>query len=99
MTQPLRLFLVEDQEDVAFVVRKHLERAKYEVTVCRTGTDALIVLGNSPFDIVLFARLPCLLPTCTGWTLIQAVAREGINTPVVLMTGVGDEKLAAKAML
>jgi two-component system, cell cycle sensor histidine kinase and response regulator CckA len=95
MTQPLRLFLVEDQEDVAFVVRKHLERAKYEVTVCRTGTDALIVLGNSPFDIVL---LDYRLPDMHGLDLIQAVAREGINTPVVLMTGVGDEKLAAKAL-
>ena len=45
--EPLRLFLVEDEEEVAFLTRLHLERAGYDVTVCRTGADALIVLGTT----------------------------------------------------
>ena len=37
MTERLRLFLVEDDEDLAFVLRRHLERADFGVTLCRTG--------------------------------------------------------------
>jgi PAS domain S-box-containing protein len=95
MTEPLRLFLVEDDEEVAFLMRLHLERAGYAVTVCRTGTDALIVLGNSVFHLVL---LDNNLPDMKGLELIQTLGREGNTTPVVLMTGYGDEKLATQAM-
>src|SRR5438270_2306500 len=93
--EPLRLFLVEDEEEVAFLTRLHLERAGYEVTVCRTGADALIVLGHNPYHLVL---LDNKLPDMNGLELIQTLAREGITTPVVLMTAYGDQKLAAQAL-
>jgi PAS domain S-box-containing protein len=96
MTEPLRLFLVEDVEDFAFVLRKHLERADCEVTICRTGADALIVLSHSQFDLVLLDRV---LEDMDGLDLIQTLTREGISTPVVLMTAYGDEKIAAKALM
>src|SRR5207247_1612156 len=75
MTEPLRLFLVEDDEEVAFLTRLHLERAGYEVTVCRTGADALIVLGHSSYHLVL---LDNKLPDLRALDLIQTLAREGI---------------------
>jgi PAS domain S-box-containing protein len=96
MAEPLKLFLVEDDEAVAFVVRKHLERAGFEVAGCRTGTDAQIVLGSKPFDVIL---LDYKLPDMFGLDLIQALAREGNTTPVVLLTGVGSEQVAANALM
>ncbi|TMQ31836.1 MAG: response regulator [Planctomycetota bacterium] len=53
MTDALRLFLVEDDDDVAFLVSSSLERAGHEVTRCRTAADALIVLGHGQYDLVL----------------------------------------------
>jgi PAS domain S-box-containing protein len=96
MTEPLRLFLVEDVEDFAFVLRKHLERAQCEVTICRTGADALIVLSHNQYDLVL---LDLRLEDMDGLDLLQTLTREGISTPVVLMTAYGDEKIAAKALM
>jgi PAS domain S-box-containing protein len=93
--EPLRLFLVEDDEEVAFLTRLHLERAGYDVTVCRNGADALIVLGHNPYHLVL---LDNKLPDMRGLDLIRTLSREGITTPVVLMTGFGDEKLATQAL-
>jgi len=40
-TESLRLFVVEDDDDIALLVRKSLERAGHHVTRCRTGADAL----------------------------------------------------------
>ena len=83
MTEPLHLFLVEDNEEVAFLMRLHLELAGFRVTACRTGADALIVLANKLFDLVL---LDHFLPDMDGLTLLQTMLRENIRTPVLVMT-------------
>src|SRR5579871_4734925 len=93
MEDVLRLFLIEDEEEIAFLIRKHLERARHQVTRCRTGADALIVLTNSTFDLVI---LDNHLPDMTGLDLLQRLRREGIALPVVMITAYGDERLAIK---
>ena len=59
MTDSLRLFLIEDDDDIALLIRSSLERAGHHVTRCRTAADALIVLGHTTFDLVLLdQKLP-----------------------------------------
>lgn len=91
MTDSLRLFLIEDEEDVALLIRKSLERASHHVTCCRTAADALIVLGQSSFDLVILDQK---LPDMKGLDLLQLLTREGINTPVLMVTAYGNENLA-----
>jgi PAS domain S-box-containing protein len=95
MSEALRLFLIEDDDAIALLIRKSLERAGHEVTRCRSAADALIVLAHSAFDLVL---LDHILPDLSGIDLLHSLAREGINTPVLMVTGHGDEKLAAHVL-
>ncbi len=95
MTDSLRLFLIEDEEDVALLIRKSLERASHHVTCCRTAADALIVLGQSSFDLVILDQK---LPDMKGLDLLQLLTREGINTPVLMVTAYGNENLAILAL-
>lgn len=95
MSEALRLFLVEDDEDFAYLMRKSLERAGHQVTVCRTAADALIVLGHSQFNLVLLDQR---LPDMAGLDLLQSLNREGITTPVLFVTGYGDEHLATQVL-
>jgi two-component system cell cycle sensor histidine kinase/response regulator CckA len=95
MTETLRLFLVEDDDDFAYLMRKSLERAGHQVTVCRTAADALIVLGHSEFSLVLLDQR---LPDMAGLDLLQTLNREGITTPVLFVTGYGDEHLATQVL-
>src|ERR1700736_3218612 len=95
MAESLRLFLVEDNEEVAFLTCKHLERAGHQVTSCRTGADALIVLGHTAFDLVL---LDYILPDMKGLELMQTLTKEGISTPILMLTGYGNEKVATQAL-
>src|SRR5262249_55391940 len=95
MPEALRLFLVEDEEDFAYLMRKSLERAGHQVTVCRTAADALIVLGSSCFDLVILDQR---LPDLGGFELLQSLNKEGIPTPVLMVTGYGDEHLAAQVL-
>jgi PAS domain S-box-containing protein len=95
MGETLRLFLIEDDDDVALLIRKSLERYGHEVTGCRSAADALIVLGQATFDLVLLDQR---LPDMSGLELLQRLAGEGVSTPVLMVTGYGDEHLATRVL-
>jgi PAS domain S-box-containing protein len=96
MTEALRLFLVEDDDDIALVIRKHLERAGFQVTTCRTGADALIVLGHGTFDLMI---LDYFLGDMQGIELLERMSQEGITTPVLILTcGTQDEQIVTRVM-
>ena len=95
MSEALRLFLVEDEDDFAYLMRKSLERAGHQVTVCRTGADALIVLSQGQYNLVVLDQK---LPDMAGLDLLRTLNREGITTPVLMVTGFGDEHLATQVL-
>jgi two-component system cell cycle sensor histidine kinase/response regulator CckA len=96
METALKLFLIEDDETVALLIRKRLEEAGHHVTRCRTGTDALtIILGQSQFDLVLIDQE---LPDIKGLELVQKLTREAASIPVLMVTAHGDERLATKVL-
>lgn len=95
MSESMRLFLVEDDDDFAFVTRLCLERAGHEVTVCHSGTDAQIVLGQMAYDLVV---LDYFLQDMKGSELLQRLREGGIRTPVLMITAYGDQQLAAQVL-
>jgi two-component system cell cycle sensor histidine kinase/response regulator CckA len=95
MTDSLRLFLIEDDDDISLLMRKALDRAGHLVTRCRSAADALIVLGHATFDLVLLDQK---LPDMSGLELLQILSREGITAPVLMVTAHGDEDLASQVL-
>jgi hypothetical protein len=91
----LKLFLIEDDDDIALLIRKSLERSQHQVMRCRTAADALIVLAQTSFDVVLLDQM---LPDMEGLELLQQLTREGISVPVLMVTGAGNERLAARVL-
>ncbi len=95
MSDPQRLFLVEDDENVAVLIRRELERARFRVTRCRTGADALIVLSQTAFDLVI---LDHKLPDMDGLALLERLNADGVLVPVLMITARGDEHLATRVL-
>jgi len=83
MNEALRLFLIEDDDDIALLIRKSLERAGHQVTRCRNASDALIVVGQDSPDLII---LDNGLPDMNGLDLLQTFAIEGILAPVLMVT-------------
>jgi PAS domain S-box-containing protein len=77
------------------VTRLALERAGYKVTVCHSGTDALIVLSQTQFDLVV---LDYFLQDMKGSELLHRLQQERIGTPVLMITAYGDQQLAAQVL-
>ncbi len=96
MSEALRLFLIENDDDVALLIRKSLGRVGHHVTCCRTAADALIVLAQSNFDLVLLDQF---LDDMTGLELLHLFAREGITVPVLVVTvEATDTQLATRVL-
>ncbi len=95
MSDSLRLFLVEDNEDEAYLIRKSLQRAGHQVTHCRYAADALIVLAQSTFDLVLLDQG---LQDMEGLELLHRINREGIVVPVLMITGRDEAQFATRVL-
>ncbi len=93
--EQLDLFLIEDDDDITLLMRRCLERAGHRVTSCRNAADALIVLGQSPFDLALLDQR---LPDMEGVDLLSRLARENISVPILMVTAHGGEELAARVL-
>lgn len=97
-SEPIRVLLVEDNPGDAGLVKEMLEDAttvQFELTRSDRLKTALGLLNKGRFDIIL---LDLSLPDGYGLdTVIQThVARPEI--PIVVMSGLGDEELAIKAL-
>jgi diguanylate cyclase len=95
MSQSLRLLLVEGDDDMAFLMRKSLERAGHQVMTCATAADAVFAVRHGNFDLI---TLDQRLPDACGVDLLKALRREGIQTPAIMVTSHNDPALVSQAL-
>lgn len=79
----MRLLLVEDDEQLGAGIRKALMRDGDHVDWLTDGAQALAAIRNERFELVI---LDLQLPGMDGIAVLQGMRREGINTPVLVMT-------------
>jgi signal transduction histidine kinase/DNA-binding response OmpR family regulator len=95
---PLALLLVDDDEVDRAAVRRALDRAGVAATVSEVSDFAsarAALLGSKAFDA---AFLDFGLPGGDGLELLREARRDGVETPVIVLTGQGDEALAVELM-
>ena len=81
------ILLVEDEEDIATLVRTYLERDGFRVIWAARGADGLLALGEH--DIRL-AILDLQLPDADGLDLCRAI-RASSRLPIVIVTARDEE--------
>jgi len=82
--------VVEDEQDVAELLRYHLAKEGYEVLLTSNGADALKRARESKPELIL---LDIMVPQLNGWEVCRRLKQEpdtrGI--PVIMVTGRVDE--------
>ena len=83
-----RILVVEDDPDIADLIRRYLQRGGFEVEIHASGRDALAAVGSSPPDLIL---LDMRMPRMTGLEACRALkAQPGTaSIPVVFLSGRG----------
>ena len=79
----VRILLVEDDLKIAAFVAKGLREAGFAVDHAEDGVDGLHLALNEPYDA---AVVDIMLPKLDGLSLIERVRRQGVNTPVIILS-------------
>ena len=79
----MRILLVEDDISLCKALMIHLNSQGYETDVCHNGTDGLSYALQNTYDVMILDRM---LPELDGLTLLSAIRRKNIFTPVILAT-------------
>jgi signal transduction histidine kinase len=97
MEDTLSLLIVDDDQVDRMTVRRALKSAgvKAEYTEAEDYMGAIATLKAAEFDCIF---IDYRLPDQDGLTLIQKVRAAKIYTPIVVLTGQGDEQIAVELM-
>src|SRR6267142_4055521 len=81
-----RVLVVEDERDVADLIRYNLTKEGYDVVVAPTGSDALRQAREVHPDLVL---LDIMVPQLNGWEVCRRLKQDADtkNIPVIMVTG------------
>lgn len=90
------VLVVDDEGAIRYSVSKTLQRVGYTVSEASSGEEALEILGNQPFDVVLTdIRMP---PGLDGVELVRRIKEMNADTIVILMTGYPSLSTAVEAL-
>ena len=79
----MHLLIVEDEKAVADQLKQLLEKERYICNIAYTYRDALELIDEKRFDVIL---LDWNLPDGDGLTLLSSLREEGFNTPVLMLS-------------
>jgi adenylate cyclase len=94
-SKPIHVLYMEDDAGLARLLQKKLERAGYTVTLARDGAEGLALYDAGIHDIVAVDQN---MPVYDGLGVIRVLASRGPLPPIIMVTGSGDEKIAAEAL-
>lgn len=83
-----RLLLVEDDPTLRQALTFNLSREGYDVTTAADGETGLDAARNDRLDLIL---LDVMLPGMSGVEVLRVLRREGVATPVIILSAKGDE--------
>jgi DNA-binding response OmpR family regulator len=83
-----RLLVVEDDRTLRQALAFNLTREGYEVATAPDGESALDAARNPQLDLIL---LDVMLPGMSGVEVLRVLRRDGVVTPVIILSAKGDE--------
>ena len=79
----MKVLLVEDEQKIADFVCSGLASRGFNVIHCADGNAGLAQASKGDFDVVV---LDIMLPGQDGLSVLNALRRQGVPTPVILLT-------------
>ena len=79
----MRILIVEDEKDLAAIIKQGLEEEGYIVDVAHDGEEGLYMAETYPIDVMV---LDVMLPAMDGLTVLSNLRKKGVQTPVILLT-------------
>jgi two-component system, NtrC family, response regulator AtoC len=91
----INILVVDDEEPFRRLLNKELTRKGYAVQVARDGGEALNILRDNVFDVIL---LDVVMPGVDGLSLMKKLKEDPGSPAIVVLTGKATVETAVEAM-
>ena len=97
MSRPLRVLIVEDNEDDAALLVRTLRRGGFDPIHTRVdnATDLCAALSASPWEIIICDHV---MPQFDAFAALALVKETGLDVPFIVVSGVIGEEVAVATM-
>lgn len=85
---------MEDEKPIAKALELKLSGSGFDVTVANDGQDALDVLADTSFDLIL---LDLIMPRVDGFGVLAWLKDHGKKSKVIVLSNLGQTEDIAKA--
>ena len=91
----MRVLIVDDEKNIRESLGKYLSLEKIDSLGAESGEAALDCLSRESFDAVI---LDLKLPGMNGQTVLEQMQRQGVTTPVIMISAHGEIPDAVRAL-
>ena len=83
----MRILIVEDEYNLADVIRDRLSKEKYTVDISCTGNEGLDNALSNIYDLII---LDVMLPGINGFDILKEIRKEKTESKVIMLTAKGE---------
>jgi len=83
-----RILVIEDEPSLSMAIRDELQFEGFEASVVEDGVQGLDRILKEAPDLVI---LDLMLPGMSGFEICREVRRQGVNTPIIMLTARAQE--------
>ena len=91
----INILVVDDEEPFRRLLNKELSRKGYAVDVAHDGSEALRLLRDRSFDVIL---LDVVMPGVDGISLMKKLKEDSAAPAIIVLTGKATVETAVEAM-
>ncbi len=81
-----RILIIEDDPDIRMMLKKMLEREKYEVAISSNGVEGLKIYNEASFDLVI---TDLVMPEKEGIETIAELKKINATVKIIAISGGG----------
>ena len=79
----MKILLIEDDAKLLENIKKGLKKYGFRVDKAKDGEEGLYLAQNNKYDVMI---VDWMLPKISGIDLVKQIRKEGIKTPVLILT-------------
>ncbi len=83
-----KILIVEDDKDLNHLACDFFKSENFEVKSAQNGIEALELLNDETFDIII---TDIMMPLLDGFSLVEKIRKTGSNVPIIFMTARDDK--------
>ena len=95
MSQSARILIVDDEATIRLTLSTLLKRAGYEVTSAENGHEAVALLEQQRFDLML---VDLKMPEMDGMQVVAAARQRQADLAIIVLTGHGSLETAVEGL-